>query len=78
MVVCKPNLVKRFDPMLHLWTCVLCLCQGQAFQYGKQNVYNCTKKNYLIPKFNNTMVNAVASKVSNIIIYNHLEIIDAF
>ena len=29
----KPNLVKRFGPRLLLRTCVLCLCQGQAFQY---------------------------------------------
>ena len=28
----QPNLVKCFGPRLLLWTCVVCLCQGQAFQ----------------------------------------------
>ena len=29
------KLVKLFGPRLLLWTCVLCLCQGQAFQQNK-------------------------------------------
>ena len=29
----KDNLVKRFGPRLLLWTFVLHLCQGQAFQH---------------------------------------------